>query len=81
MAGIEGFRERLLRGVAVNGSKLFSARGSELSAALSRMRQLKGYVASVDNFVKPGSAGFGTTGEATYRASHGGTFDHPLSLE
>lgn len=81
MAGIEAFRERLLRGVAVNRGVLPSAGGPGFYAALARIRQLEGHVESVDSSVKPGSAGYGVVGEGTYRATHGGTFDHTLSLE
>lgn len=78
---IEAFRAHLLHGVDANRSTLAHIRGSKLSVTLSRIRQMEEHVASVDNFVKPGSAGFGVIGEASFRAAHGGTFDYITALK
>lgn len=73
--GIETFRERLNRTERLVRRSLQTAGGEKLIKKLDDIERIQKMRKGIDNYVKPSKAGFGTTGEATKKAAHGGKFD------
>ncbi len=73
--GTEQFRTYLIKCSEATCQGLQTAGETVLSERYSCLSRMHEYIDAIDKSVRPGTAGFGTVGQATLRAVHGGPFD------
>lgn len=71
---VEGMREWLTLADIKIGEGLAKAGGNKLYSLYEKQQTVQKLKRGIDEFVLPGNHSYGTTGVASKRASHGGTF-------